>query len=87
MFAELSGTSRYEEALEVADVVRRRRAVERTALWRAMNPKRFAANRRRWKAKWRAKYPEKARAQKQRYNDKHREHVRALWRRAKAKRS
>lgn len=89
MFAELDGYGRYDEALEAfarsVDFQRRRDAVERTRLWRKMNPEKFRAqSRRNWK-RWAARNPEKAKAvhaeNKRRARERNPEKFRAMWRR------
>lgn len=73
---ETEALETFEQAVERVDALRRVTAVERTRLWRALNPKKYKALRRRCAKNWRRRHPEEYRAQKQRYRDRHREQVR-----------
>jgi hypothetical protein len=66
MFAGLDGYERYAAALEIAGTRRRAEAVERTAQWRAANPEKFLAQRRKWKRAWEARHPDKHKASRSR---------------------
>ena len=83
LFASLDGYERYADALDIVAAQKRAAAIERTRLWRALNPAKYRALNRRTKQQARARNPEAYREQKRRYRETHRELVHA-WRRNEA---
>jgi hypothetical protein len=84
MFDGLNGYEQYEDAIYQRGIDKRAEAVERTRLWRILNPAKFRKTRRAWVKRWRLKNPSKVKAQRQRqYNRKRQkspEKLRAQWR-------
>ncbi len=88
MFAALDGYDRYYDDLVDFDIAKRKRAVQRTAEWRKLNPKKARANLKRSRLRWRKRYPEKWRAKKKRRYERRKkldaEKLRAQWRKSTA---
>ncbi len=81
MFAELDGYDRYELELERFTATARAAAVVRTREWRKANPARNRALSKRSRKAWAKRNPQKVLAAKARHREKHREHMREVWRR------
>ena len=84
MFTDLDGYTAYFDEIYATGFYLRSRAVEVTANWRLNNPERFRMHHRASAKKWRKNNPEKARVLKRRYVDKHREHMRDVWKKNSA---
>lgn len=81
MFAELSGYEANEIEVEAGDAGHRAHMVENVRRWRAANPARWQAQRRKQVAAYFKRHPEKALAKQRRRRERDRAKMRAVWNR------